>query len=114
MIAVEAFDRMIDHIAGQIGQQPAGIRQRYETLQRCQSLEDILSACRTTYVAPSIFHQIELPADYFDLFYSYSVLQRVPPDDLTRYLQAARRSLKSSSWIPSKSWCTFRNLSSHN
>ncbi len=92
-MAEGAADRT-DEIAEKAGADPVAVAERSAALLRCDSLESFLEHTNIKYIAPCLFHQIDLPADHFDLFYSYSVLQRVPPKHLIEYLRIGNRALK--------------------
>lgn len=91
---VSAFGDWLELVAEQEGVSLDVIQERYDKLRNVQSLADFFDVCSVKYLAPSHFDKLRFPDNYFDLFYSYSVLQRVPPDDLRSYLTSARQALK--------------------
>jgi hypothetical protein len=70
------------------------LQKRFDRIASIKTLTDLLYACNINYIASQKLHEINFPESYFDLFFSRSVLQRVPISDLSAYLQNAYRALR--------------------
>lgn len=70
------------------------LQERYDRIASIKTLPDLLDTCNIKYIASTKLNEINFPESYFDLFFSRSVLQRVPIPDLNAYLQNAYRALR--------------------
>lgn len=72
------------------------------------SLENVLAGAGVRYTAPGDAARTGLPGASVDLFYSYAVLEHVPPADIAALVTEARRVLK-----PGGIWYSMIGLHDH-
>ena len=92
---LDGFDEVVDELADTCNLDAERIRERLQTAKGYKTLDAFLQGTKTNYIAPCLFHEVEFPDDFFDLFFSYSVLQRVPVKDLIAYLEVAAKALRT-------------------
>lgn len=94
---MEGIAARADEIGEQTGADAADVGRRAARALESRRLDELLALANVQYIAPSQFDRINFPSHHFDLFYSYSVLQRVPPRPLRRYLKTAHQALRPGS-----------------
>ena len=90
---LETARQSISDIADGFGVERDLLDERAENMLRANSLSELLSNANIHYHAPVWFHRWKPPQNDFDLFFSHSVLQRVPLPELAQYLSVARQAL---------------------
>lgn len=87
-----------DYVAAANGVAPETVKARASRVMAASDLPEALGLMKVRYHAPSVLYNTTLPDDYFDLFYSHSVLQRICPQDLYRCLIKARKCLRNGAY----------------
>lgn len=89
----EVAGTMLDEIAEASGLEFEEVEIRYARWGGVMELDALESRCGIFYRAPATVHTLDLNDRPFDVFYSYSVLQRLRFSDLEDELRAARERL---------------------
>jgi hypothetical protein len=93
--AIEPLRGRLDEISVKFEVDKGEMSERIEKIVTDGSLEDMLSSCNTKYFKYPI-HEAGLKPESIDLFFSESVLQRIPVDHLKQIIAALSELLSSA------------------
>jgi len=91
---LEILGGNLSAVSQAVGVDKREITERYRRIAKNGKLNEILHSCRIDYRAPTRLYDVGLPEASYDLFYSRSVLQRIPNNELKKTLQATYKSLR--------------------
>ncbi|QGA83742.1 hypothetical protein [Halomicrobium sp. LC1Hm] len=92
--SIKTVDDNIDYISNEFDRNEGDIADRINNIKRTGDTEQILESCNTFYhLGGTDIHE---PTEKFDLYYSYSVLHRIPESDLHTFLTKSSTFGKSN------------------
>lgn len=94
MDMLKSIGNQLNIISQECNVEISSLEKRYKRIASSTNLSQLLTTANIKYFAPIKLYEINLPSSSFDLFYSRSVLQRIPPNHLAKYLKKAHKALK--------------------
>lgn len=97
--AISGFSKNKSLISKTFGVHQELIEERIDYMNEATTLDDFLKQNNISYLAPKDILNINLENNYFDLFYSYSVLQRIEKSKIGFILNKIKYTLKCDAYM---------------